>query len=73
MPRSYCLSAIMLLSIYFMLTTTNRVHCGMISLLPLLPGGCICPQLDASFPSLRFLYASDLAYNSTTESFSFKA
>ena len=28
MPRSYCLSAIMLLSIYFMLTTTNRVHCG---------------------------------------------
>ena len=27
MPRSYCLSAIMLLSIYFILTTTNRVHC----------------------------------------------
>ena len=28
MPRSYCLTAITLLSIYFMLTTTNRVHCG---------------------------------------------
>ena len=26
-PRSYCLSAIMLLSIYSMLTTTNRNHC----------------------------------------------
>ena len=25
---SYCLIAIMLLSIYFMLTTTNRNHCG---------------------------------------------
>jgi hypothetical protein len=38
MPRSYCLSAIMLLSIYFMLTTMNRVHCD-IGLNPYLKSG----------------------------------
>ena len=32
MPRSYCLSAIVLLSIYFKLTTANRVQATVLML-----------------------------------------